>query len=515
MTHYFDERLLLFLTGFAFLFLSIFSHALQKERTSIILLLCAALFFFLFAARFYPFINVWDERFHALVAKNLMKHSLMPTLYDDPVVSMAYDSWERSHIWLTKQPFFLWQIALSFALFGVNEFALRLPSVILSTFLVFAAYRSGKILGNENIGYYTAFLTGTTYYLMSLISGKQPVDHNDVSFLTYISLSLWAWIEYTNGRKARWIFLTGLASGLAVLCKWVPGLLVYCAWGVSALLVNKRDVRKYQDVGLSALVTCLVALPWQLFILYRYPAEAKFEYQNFGRHFTAVIQGHAGPFTYHFTRIGHLYGSLVPILILPAFLIFYKKAKDKNVAAGLILCTSFVYLFFSFAQTKMPSFTMIVILPVFLAVAFLVDAFRRAVETLKLSPWLSKAALIITLSVIGLMRFNVRAWREEHCFLRSPNRSILSLEHNKQVFQNLRLPENAVIFNVPDRHYIEAMFYSGHSAYSFIPSYEQYSDLKSKKRIVAMFKPADGEIPPYLKEDPSAIFINEVIQQSE
>jgi len=515
MTHYLDERLLLFLTGFAFLFVSIFSHAVQKERTSLTLLLCSALFFFIFAARFYPFVNVWDERFHALVAKNLLKHPLMPTLYDDPVVQTAYDSWDRSHIWLHKQPFFLWQIALSYALFGVNELALRLPSAVLSLSLVFAVYRSGKILGNKDIGYYAALMTGTTFYLMELITGRQPVDHNDVSFVAYTSLSLWTWLEYIDSRKASWILLTGIASGLAVLCKWIPGLLVYFAWGVYALVVYKWKIRKYWDVGLSALVTFLVALPWQLFILYRYPAEAKAEYRSYAQHFTTAVEGHSGPFSYHLALSSRLYGSLVPFLILPAFYIFYRKSKHKNAALALIACTLFVYFFFSLAQTKMPSFTMIAILPVFVSIAFLVDAFRRAFEKLELSIWLRKAALITVLSTIGLMRFDVKSWREKHCFLRSDNSYINSLKHNKQVFQNLHLPENAVIFNVADRHYIEAMFYSGHPAYSFIPSHEQYSNLKSKKRIVAIFKPADGEIPPYLREGPSVIFINEVIQHSE
>ena len=62
---------------------------------------------FLFSSLLDPFLNLWDERFHALVAKNLMNHPLMPTLYDDPVVSMAYDRWDRATIWLHKQPLFL------------------------------------------------------------------------------------------------------------------------------------------------------------------------------------------------------------------------------------------------------------------------------------------------------------------------------------------------------------------------------------------------------------------------
>jgi 4-amino-4-deoxy-L-arabinose transferase-like glycosyltransferase len=79
------------------------------------------------------FLHSWDERYHALVAKNLIQHPLTPTLYDNPVLPYDYRNWKANHIWLHKQPLPVWTIAASMRLFGVNEIALRLPSIILST----------------------------------------------------------------------------------------------------------------------------------------------------------------------------------------------------------------------------------------------------------------------------------------------------------------------------------------------------------------------------------------------
>src|SRR5215203_5501659 len=74
-----------------------------------------------------------DESFHAVVARNLLKHPLTPTLIDRPVLEYDYTDWLTNHVWLHKPIMPLWQIALSFALLGVNTFALRLPSAILAT----------------------------------------------------------------------------------------------------------------------------------------------------------------------------------------------------------------------------------------------------------------------------------------------------------------------------------------------------------------------------------------------
>jgi len=84
--------------------------------------------------------------------------------------------------------------------------------------------------------------------------------------------------------------------------------------------------------------------------------------------------------------------------------------------------------------------------------------------------------------------------------------------HNKAVFQSLDLPENTVLFNVRGRHYVDAMFYTGLPAYSFLPSDEQYEDMKLKNRKIALFKPANLEIPVYLSNDTAVIIIDKELQ---
>src|SRR5688572_19601894 len=68
----------------------------------------------------------WDEVYHANVAQNVFKHPLKPTLVDAPYLAYDYKKWGENHVWLHKPIFSFWQAALSFALFGVSTFALRL-----------------------------------------------------------------------------------------------------------------------------------------------------------------------------------------------------------------------------------------------------------------------------------------------------------------------------------------------------------------------------------------------------
>lgn len=195
-------QLLLLFSSFVFIILSIFFHLKKSYIRAIVTLFIGALSIHFFAGLLDPFLNLWDERFHALVAKNLVKHPLTPTLYSDPIVNIAYDQWDKAHFWLHKPPLFLWQIALSFKLFGYNELALRLPSIVMSSLLVVISFRIGKLLINDKVGYYSAFLTATSFYIIQLVSGQEGMDHNDMAFTFYVSASVWSWVEYSRSKKS-------------------------------------------------------------------------------------------------------------------------------------------------------------------------------------------------------------------------------------------------------------------------------------------------------------------------
>lgn len=428
---------------------------------------------------------------------------------------MDYDRWDRYHIWLHKQPLFLWQIALSFKIFGVSEFALRLPNVVLGTILVLITYRSGKLLVNKQVGYVSGLLMISTIYLLELIAGRQELEHNDFTFLVYISLSIWSFIEYYYTKKKIWIYLIGLFSGMAILCKWLVGLLVYFGWFVLRIMQKKIKLSKNKDIVISLFVTILISLPWQILTLLWYPTEAISAYKFNSLHFTIPLEGHGGDFWYHFDMFNTIYGKIASFLIIPAFIIFLKKGNDKKLINSLFIMVIIVYLFFSLAATKMPSFSIIVSMIIFIAFAslfdYIINYFNQFIKKVNIKH------IIFSLSIIAivLLKFDVEFLQEKHTLWKEDNRYTRMLSHNKEVFKSLDLSSNTVLFNVKGRHYIEAMFYTGLPAYNFVPSFEQYQDIKNKERNVAIFIRNNIEIPDYLKNDSTIIFINKEIQEYE
>ncbi len=511
-SYFTDNQLILLISGGFFFLFSIFTHIKNKELLTIVLLGLTAICIFSFSALLDPFLNLWDERFHALVAKNLMNHPLLPTLYDDPLVNMAYDRWDRYYIWLHKQPLFLWQIAVSFKIFGVSEFALRLPNVVLSTIMVIITYRSAKLLVNKQVAYVSSILIISTIYILELISGRQALEHNDISFLVYTSLSIWSFIEYYYSKNKFWIYLIGLFSGMAILCKWLVGLVVYFGWFVLRILQKKFNLCENKDIFISLLVTILVALPWQILILIMYPTEALDAYKYNSIHFTLPVEGHGGDFWYHFDMFNTIYGIIASFLIIPGFIALYNKVNDRKILGSLLSMVIIVYLFFSLAVSKMPSFTIVVSMLIFIAFASLFDyAINYINKFIKISA-IKNVFFAISIIVIMLLRFDIEILQEKHTLWKDSNKTTRMLSHNKQVFQSLKLAPETVLFNVKGRHYVEAMFYTGLTSYNFIPTFEQYKSIKEKGRNIAIFRTNKSEIPKYLLLDSSIIFIDKEIQ---
>ncbi len=510
---------LLLISGVILVSGSLCINQMKQHRKAILFLFTGGFLLFLFSSLLDPFLNLWDERFHALVAKNLMKHPLLPTLYDDPVLTMSYGRWDRAIVWLHKQPLFLWLIAISYKIFGFSEVSLRLPSVIMASLLILVTYRTVKLLTNENTGFLTAFLFSTSYYLMQLVAGRQELEHNDVAFLFFISCSIWVWTEYVFSDRKLWIILIGIFSGCAILTKWIPGLLVYLAWATylfagifrknEAWIIRKSKLfKETMNFFFSLLITILVVLPWQILIFTWYPTEAAQTYSYSALHFFQVVEGHGGSPWFYVEHIHQLYGNVL-IYFIPLGLVFlFMKIKGPFLPFSILILPVFVYLFFSLAKTKMLSYPFIVALPVYSGIAAFLDFFHQ--QTIKRSRFPDLTGWVLTALFFFLVAFNWKSgWSD------NPVKSIQI--HNKFIFQSLhtRLPENAVVFNVRGRHYIECMFYTDLPSYGFIPSKFQYEEIKRKGRKIAIFKQGDCLLPDYLLQDPETLIIMDEIQSYE
>ena len=162
-----------------------------------------------------PFLHEWDERYHALVAKNTIDNPLKPTLYKVPLLEYDYKSWVGNHVWLHKQPLPLWIMGASMKLFGVNLFGFRFPSIIFSLLAVWLTFLIGAKLFDKKTGLIAAYLHAINGLIIELTGGRIATDHVDIFFLFFIELSIWFVILYQGKRNFWNLVLIGFCTGCA------------------------------------------------------------------------------------------------------------------------------------------------------------------------------------------------------------------------------------------------------------------------------------------------------------
>jgi 4-amino-4-deoxy-L-arabinose transferase-like glycosyltransferase len=487
-----------------------------KEHIAIILVMVVGFALRAYMAWVDKFLHPWDERFHALVARNMMHHPFKPMLRASPVTD-NYDPnmWCGNHIWVHKQPLFMWQMALSMKVFGVSEFTMRIPSVLMGTCMILILYRLAILLtSNRHIALIAAGLLALSHFHLQMIAGIKGMDHNDVALGFYVLASIWAYAEYTRRPKWYWIVLVGLFAGCAILNKWLLGLLVFLGWGINIMAGWKHGIR-FRDIKhflVALLVCCIVFLPWQWYILDRFPNEARYEFEFNRRHITEALEGHSGSVFFYFGKFPDLFGHILFLFPVAGIaLIYLKKLKTNNTLFLAFLSSILVvFCFFSFiVKTKVDTYLFFIV-PLCLSFS--------AIGIYYIGQRIRKNVLLIsTLVIMGFLALNPIQIIN---YLSPENTERNDRIHNARIYRSVGsiIPEHTtVVMNMNSFEDIDVMFYNNHlTAYAWTLAESDINMLREKKIPIAVFQ-AHGSynIPEHFSGYPGLFIIPRLLKNFE
>ncbi len=145
--------------------------------------------------------------------------------------------WSEAH---RKPPLHFWNIAISYKVFGVNEFAVRFPSalfVLLTCLLVFFA---GKKIVGERLALLWVIVLSTS--LLVPVLGKISVTDSTLLFFT--TACAFSFYFVLHHKAWKWVLVFWVSFALALLTKGPP--VVLFVLGLSGLLLvlhpNRRNL---------------------------------------------------------------------------------------------------------------------------------------------------------------------------------------------------------------------------------------------------------------------------------
>ena len=169
--------------------------------------------------------------------------------------------------YLEKSPLVYWMMAASFRIFGVSDWAARLPLALAAVLLCWVTYRFTRWgIGSEaGICAGLALATAAGLYLFTRILIP------DASLTLTVTVAIWAWMRLLEKEEAhprRWALILGISLGCGLLLKGLiacvfPILAALAYMGITGQLLS-WDAWKRLHPGIAAAAALLVAAPWHV-----------------------------------------------------------------------------------------------------------------------------------------------------------------------------------------------------------------------------------------------------------
>lgn len=192
-------------------------------------------------------------------------------------------------IYLEKPPLYYWPIAISYKIFGVHDWAARIPFAASAMALAWLTAAMGVWAFGKRAGFYAGLCMATCIGLFLFTRVLIP----DVMLTFTVALGVWAFLRALDEDEPHprlWAVIFAASLGTGLLIKSLIGVLFPLAAGVIYLFITRqfflaRTWKRLHPFS-GILVILLIAAPWHVLATLRNPP-----YFYFGFH--------SGPGQYH------------------------------------------------------------------------------------------------------------------------------------------------------------------------------------------------------------------------
>jgi len=177
-------------------------------------------------------------------------------------------------LYLEKAPLIYWLMAISYKIFGVTDWAARLPVAFASIALALLSALFGMWAFGKRAGFYAGLCMATCVGLFLFTRIQIP----DVMLTFTIALAMWAFLRALDEEEKHprlWAAILAASLGTGLLLKSLVGIVFPVAAAVIYLFVSKqlfshRTWQRLRPIS-GSLIALLIAVPWHVLATLRNP----------------------------------------------------------------------------------------------------------------------------------------------------------------------------------------------------------------------------------------------------
>ncbi|MEL6925358.1 MAG: glycosyltransferase family 39 protein [Bacteroidota bacterium] len=363
---------------------------MNRQRDPWILLVLSALFYIPFLGGVHLF--DWDEINFAEMAREM--------LVRDNYLQISVDF----EAFFQKPPLFIWMQLLSMKLFGVGEFAARLPNAICGIITLQILYQMGRRLYDARFGWLWAIAYfGSILPHLYFRSGIIDPWFNLFIFLGLYYLILFVWkrdsfkgIELSRGAIS-YLLLAGMMVGFGILTKGpvaflIVGLVLFVYW----IWERFRMYITIPQFLLFTLASSLVTLIWFGVETLQNGTDFVIEFTKYQyKLFSTPDAGHQGFPGYHFVVL--LLGCFpASVFALRAFAKLPEAAHpfQANFTRWMKILFWVVLILFTIVQSKIVHYSSLCYFPISFLAALVLHHWLK--EDLRFTGWMAALMIAVT-----------------------------------------------------------------------------------------------------------------------
>lgn len=317
--------------------------------------------------------------------------------------------------WLEKPILVYWLIIASYKVFGVSEFAARIPSALCGALLVLGTF----IFCRQFISQRASFLAAITLLSSPLFLVVGHFALTDMPLALLVSASAAMLFSALKTSRKWLIYPAYVIAGLAVLQKGPIGLFLIGIGLLIYLIVTSKSIKEFFQSVFSLnpivgiLIVLAISLPW--YVTESVITKGAFLKEFFGRQTFSRISGtldHLLPFWFYIPVViaGTFPWSLFSLgtgnLVAHSLKKRFTKSNRTPLIIFCFLSTSAIFLFFSIVPSKLPTYIIPVLPPAAVLTGIYLDALLKSNKT-KAIFWTAPVMLLFAaiIPVVGLGKF--------------------------------------------------------------------------------------------------------------
>jgi 4-amino-4-deoxy-L-arabinose transferase-like glycosyltransferase len=203
----------------------------------------ACIIIYLIGCLFIPLIEI-DSVQYANISREMLQNRSFLQIFD------------QGKDYLDKPPLLFWLSSLSMYFFGMNDFAFRLPSVIMAIIAIYSTYRFTLLYYSKEVASLSALVLASCQALFLITHDVRT----DTMLMGWVILGIWKFSSWLQNKKWTSFMIAFSAIALGMMTKGPIALMVPIFSFVPHLLIHKKYSLLFRWEYLIGLVIIMILL---------------------------------------------------------------------------------------------------------------------------------------------------------------------------------------------------------------------------------------------------------------